>query len=323
MIVLNDLHPYPRWTTHIGCLLACARYHGFDFSDSWLYGASGHGFVLNVHEEVCPSGPTAWNDIRVDELAANTGLTVTTLFGLKTDEDFGDKKGKVRSVISEAIDKGIPCFAWELALPEFYLVHGYDETGVTFSGPGIGERTGHADWETVGSGETGLLIVSRAEKGVPADPWRTVTEALDFALKHATNPAQWIFPGYKSGPAGYDNWIHALRHGKGQPMGIGYNAIVWEECRQKAADFVSEATRLFATDLEPLFNALETSLRMEAECLRKICHLFPFPPVGNESDQGRTEATIDLLRQARSEMENALRAMKILLTTLYRQTQHG
>ncbi|MCD4657400.1 MAG: hypothetical protein K8S87_07625 [Planctomycetes bacterium] len=40
----------PFWTTHIGCIKGCLNYLGLNISDGWLFGATGHAFVINIHE---------------------------------------------------------------------------------------------------------------------------------------------------------------------------------------------------------------------------------------------------------------------------------
>ena len=38
----------PRMVTHLGCLKGCLNYLGMEVSDAWLYGGTGHAFVINV-----------------------------------------------------------------------------------------------------------------------------------------------------------------------------------------------------------------------------------------------------------------------------------
>ena len=40
----------PFWTTHLGCIKGCLNYLGLNVSDGWLFGATGHAFVINIHE---------------------------------------------------------------------------------------------------------------------------------------------------------------------------------------------------------------------------------------------------------------------------------
>ena len=44
-----------------------------------------------------------------------------------------------------------------------------------------------------------------------------------MALKHAENPSEWIRPGYRSGPAGFEAWAQALGAGRANRDGHTYN----------------------------------------------------------------------------------------------------
>jgi len=78
---LENLRYSPKWVTHLGCVKGCLEYLGIDVSDAWLYGATGHAFVINIHEELCPSGPTAWNYMALFELGKNIGYVVDGVLG--------------------------------------------------------------------------------------------------------------------------------------------------------------------------------------------------------------------------------------------------
>jgi len=49
---LENLRWRPRWISHLGCIKGCLEYLGVDVSDAWLFGATGHAFVINLHDVV-------------------------------------------------------------------------------------------------------------------------------------------------------------------------------------------------------------------------------------------------------------------------------
>ena len=71
---LKGLRWKPAWISHMGCLAGCAEYLGVKLARPWLYGGTAHAFALNIHEDVCPSGPTAWDTRMIGRLAPNVGL---------------------------------------------------------------------------------------------------------------------------------------------------------------------------------------------------------------------------------------------------------
>ena len=59
MKVLGGLTYTPTWVNHMGCLSGCSRHPDIPVTDSWIYGATGPAFVINISRDSCPSIPTA------------------------------------------------------------------------------------------------------------------------------------------------------------------------------------------------------------------------------------------------------------------------
>ena len=57
---IPNLKMYPFETTLMGVLKGVADYFDIAVSDAWLFGGSGHAFLINIHEQLCPSGPYVW-----------------------------------------------------------------------------------------------------------------------------------------------------------------------------------------------------------------------------------------------------------------------
>jgi len=110
----------------------------------------------------------------------------------------------------------------------------------------------------------------------PADDRTTVKEAFRFVSQHADTPDKWMFPKYKTGIAGYDNWIDALEEGKANGFGNAYNAVVWHECRGFAVDFLKEAKKRLGTENASLYEEAVRSYKAVADNLKKVYEAFPF-----------------------------------------------
>ncbi|MCU0520430.1 MAG: hypothetical protein MUF84_07055 [Anaerolineae bacterium] len=105
---LADCHWVPRWVSHLGCVKGCLSFLGINGSDAWLYGGTGHAFVINLHDEVCPSGPTAWNYGKLSMLGANLGYRTDCVFGSKHQDDFPEQQKRAWDSVRWAIDRGQP-----------------------------------------------------------------------------------------------------------------------------------------------------------------------------------------------------------------------
>lgn len=316
---LENLRWVPRWVSHLGCVKGCLDYLGLDVSDAWLFGATGHAFVINVHEVVCPSGPTAWNMEMLLKLGKNIGYETDDVFGMKSADDFAEKQKLAWEHAKAAIDQGLPCYGWELDIPEYYVVYGYDAAaGYYFSGPGCDEGRGPKPWQELGESEIGVIEMYSVKPGQAADDVQTVKDALAFALEHATSPTKWIFPKYKAGLDGYDAWIRALESGTADGFGMGYNAAVWAECRGYAVLFLKEAQERLDRRAAALFDRALDEYQVVFENLQTVAEAFPFHGMEPEhiKDPARIRTAIEALQAARNAESDGLESLRGIVNEL-------
>ncbi|MEJ2705134.1 MAG: hypothetical protein P8Z79_22065 [Sedimentisphaerales bacterium] len=128
---LEGLRWVPRWASHVGCIKGCLNYLGIDVSDAWLFGATGHAFALNISPGLCPSGPTDWDTSRFLKLGRNIGYIVECIdeYCPKQNHHLRQVQEQAWDFTRRAIDKNHPCYGWELDIPEYFVIYGYDETG--------------------------------------------------------------------------------------------------------------------------------------------------------------------------------------------------
>jgi len=307
---LENLSWKPAWVSHLGCIKGCLDYLKVDISDAWLFGGTGHAFIINIHEVICPSGPTAWNTEMLFKLGKNLGYRINGVCALKSNHDFVEKRKFAWEHTKRALDKGLPCYGWELDIPEYYVVYGYDDTGYYFSGPGCDSGKGPKPWQELGESKIGVLEMFWVKPGQAADDIKTVKEAFELVLEHSRNPSKWIFPKYKSGLAGYDNWIHALENGDANGFGMAYNAAVWSECRTHAVQFLKEVKPRINGQLSSLFDEALSHYETVARKLKNVSETFPFPPKGDEVEDS------DRCNKGLKDLRAAQQAEKLGLETL-------
>ena len=309
---LENLRWKPRWVSHLGCIKGCLEYLNLDVSDAWLFGATGHAFLINVHEVVCPSGPTAWNTETLFKLAHNLGYVVDGTLAFKSQDDFAEKQRVAWERTRQSIDEGLPCYGWELDIPEFYVIYGYDDVGYYFRGPGCDEGKGPRPWQELGDTGIGCLEMYVVRPGHTADDAKTVKDGFEFVLEHAEGPDKWIFPKYRAGLSGYDTWTHALETGTADGFGMAYNAAVWSECRAFAVEFLKEAKERIGGDSASLFDEATSHYETVAEGLKTVADAFPFHGLEPEhiKDEARRRAALEALRQARTAEEAGLAVLQ-------------
>jgi hypothetical protein len=315
---LENLRWVPRWVSHLGCIKGCMDYLGLDVSAAWLFGATGHAFVINVHEAVCPSGPTAWNTEMLFKLGKSIGYEIDGVFGMKSADDFAEKQKLAWEHVKAAIDQGLPCYGWELDIPEYYVVYGYDDAGYYFAGPCLDEGRGPKSWQELGDTEIGVIEMYSVKPGQAADDIQTVKEALTFALEHATSPSKWVFPKYKAGLDGYDTWIRALEGGQAHAHGMAYNAAVWRECRGYAVLFLQEAKERLGEQAVTLFDEALDRYQVVQANLVTVADVFPFQGMEPEhiKDEARIRTALEALRTARDAEADGLEALRRIVNEL-------
>jgi hypothetical protein len=316
MAVLEGLKWKPMWVSQLGCIKGCLDYLGVDVPASWLFGLSGHAFVINIHEELCPSGPTAWRTERMVRLCEHVGCVIRRITGNRSEASFGQIQHVAWNDVRRAVDQYEPCYAWELDIPEYYVIHGYDDVGYLFNGPRCEDGAGPLPWRGLGGSGIGWLEVAIVNPVQPASDRYAVGQALEFALDHAANSEKWTFDKYKTGLAGFDLWIKALESNVASGPGAGYNAAVWGECRGHAARFLDLAKEKVEASLSPLFDEATAHYQLVCEQLARVCELFPFAGQSEEQmeanvrDEQRCGAAAEALRAARTAEERALTALR-------------
>jgi len=282
----------------MGCLKSCVDYLGLDISDGWLYGGTGQAFILNLSPDLCPSGPTAWKTETLFKLGRNLGYTFEGIFGHKSMPDFKEKQRKAYELVIKSIDAGFPCYGWELAVAEFYLINGYDDTGYIYKEL-MGPLNNSKKWDTHGETGIGIIEIYSVRPGETAKVSKIVKDSLMFTLEH-DETRKYLLPNYESGIQGYETWIKGLKEKTATTGGLSYNSAVWSECRKYAVDFLVEAAEKLEN--RSLFEKAIEYYGVVSENLNKLVELYPFnvPPDYETqiSDEEKAETAIMYVEKA-------------------------
>jgi len=251
-------------------------------------------------------------------LGKNIGYNIDCVLGFKSiEKDFSKKQKEAWDLVRRSIDAGIPCYGWEMDIPEFYVVYGYDDDGYYFTGPGgVGVLVdeGYKPWQELGGSEIGVVEMYSVRPGQAADNAKTVKEALEFALEHAAG--KWAHPNYRAGLAGYDLWIETLENRLATGHGMAFNTAVWNECRFFAQHFLKEASERIDGKASPLFEEAIGHYQTVQRNLQQVKELFPFP-WGNEiDDEERCRSAVKYLGNAKKGEEAGLRILEKIVSEL-------
>lgn len=249
---LGNLRQAPFNCTMMGALRGALDYYGTAASDAWLYGAGGHAFVLNIHRELCPSGPYCWDVQRIEPLIANVGLRRESL-GFFHGGSSAAERAAVESRLIGALADGLPCM---LVNMENQLITGRDETGFLTAQPWEcndfpPSHLTFGTWQELGEGiHIDFHVLHHTE---PASPRAALLDALRYAVDIWRNPKAHTSEHYGMGPDGYANWSAAVSAGLGGSHGNWWNGTVWAECRAFAAAWFREVAPLLPAEEDASF----------------------------------------------------------------------
>lgn len=238
---LEGLRQLPFNSTNMGILHGVSDYWGFDASPATVFGATGYAFLINIKDDICPSGPFVWRRERFNRLVTNLGIRTRDL-GFYTSDTAAAERRRVEAELRSAIDAGIPC---SLCNNEYQLITGYDDEGFSTVGPfpdHLPRRLTFGDWREWGQDVYAYFYVHH--RGEPANRNDLVRDSLSFAVDMFRSPGRYAREGYGVGPDAYDHWSEALET-HGESFGNEWNATVYSECRRHAAAYLREIAEWF------------------------------------------------------------------------------
>ena len=320
------------WTSAAWALHVMLSHTEKPFSLPMVMGLSGHAFRINLVEgDIHIAGPTMFD---MPELLSrglrHLGYQARSVSHFKEKESIpnanlvdpslltpeASKKRGLSEVLPEAlelihrsIDRGFPVIAFDLFIPEFGVIYGYDdEKQVLFAADPTGQDK-ELPFENLGRGLIEELFVLGIDR-FDAFEWRqSVRNAVQMALDHF-NGNDVPLPGCVNGLAAYDTWISAFKAGTIEPNGNSYNLAVVHDARVLGSRFLDELSKredLGTQDVQAFRTLCQEAAdlcRTTAGYLQELCNLFPFPAGGNPNDANQSTLAVELLQQAkRSEQE--------------------
>ena len=312
-----------EWQQHtisqLACIEGCLKYLGSDISSAWLFGGTGHAFVINIPEGLDPSGPTAWDWSAIHDLGPNLGYTTERVFCRKDEagDSYPERQKEAWDFVRAAIDRGVPCYGWELHpwIPDYYVITGYDDTGYYYSGCVSG---GPLEWQRLGDIDVTVLQAFSVERCEPASDEKVLKDMLAHILPRVEKPDGWnMHPGYVSGQPAFEAWAKEVEEGQVIKDGHSYNAWCWQECRAMAVEFLQEAKTRLSGRCDEAFDEAIAHYTVVRDKLQGVVDLHPMRQEGwdNETKLTSPEAAA-LLREAGAAELEAIQALKRIAAAL-------
>ncbi len=188
---IADLKPDNEvWDTYMGCLRGCLRYLHSDVTPAWLYGVSGHAFGLNIHKQLCPSGPhvwSGWGSLQGHEALLGLKIERVGAWYKGYDDAYEAHRKLAWERTRQAIDAGAPVIGYDFSMAEFYVVSGYDDAGYHYWNTNFGDlkQAGPVAWDKYGDG--GGVHMIALQVVTAGKPTGTARQAVRAALQWAVD----------------------------------------------------------------------------------------------------------------------------------------
>jgi len=212
-------------------------------------------------------------------------------------------------LIHYSVDKGIPVLAWDLFMPEFGIICGYDDVQRLLSVWTMKDES--LPYDHLGRGTLEDLFVLSLKTREQKDLRSMFRDALTMVLDHYYGKEEPFKVG-KRGLEAYDVWMDAFHGGKIEPNGNAYNIAVVGDARRLAADFLGELSSTWQGDdesdkrIRELSTEAASVYKKIAEKFQKLALMFPFPSGGEPNADVNRENAIDVLQSIRELEEQSV-----------------
>ncbi len=332
------------WTTCAAAMHGLLEYTDRKLSLPMVMGLGGLSFRLNiVEQDVHIAGPTMFSFGEIlSRGLKNMGFRTRMVGGIAEAEPGPNlnlidpglasmqarQKRQLHEALSDAlalihrsIDRGYPVMAWDLYIPEFAVIYGYNDEKRELV---AGDNCGHSQpvpYEHLGRGILEELFVLAIDEAIETDERKMLTDALRMILDHYHGQEPRA-PRCVNGLNAYDTWSDAYRGGTVEPNGNAYNLAVVQDARRHAAEFLQEVGTSWHEGsgkleaIRPLSLEAAAHYRAVAETFAQLCRLFPFPAGGEPNEPGQAERAIQLLETAKKHEQEGVAVLERMYVEL-------
>ncbi len=294
-------------TCLVGVVKGALDYYGSDVSAAAAFGGSGHAFLINIHEQLCPSGPYCWKYEEFYPLVRNLGLEMIEL-GFYHNGSTPEDRAVLERRVREHLDRGEPCAMGNM---DNQLIYGYDDNRLLATQPWAScvkttpEGLTFGTWAEFGDEVHAIFWALR--KVPVADETKVIRDSLHYAVDLFQNPEKHSLEYYAVGLVAYDNWVKAIEAGHGASHGSWWNAMVWSECRAMAGAWFEEIAKRH--------DSVSLQARKLAAAYKEIAARLE--KAGNkEMDAGQK---VQIIREVKALEQEAIGNVGKLLTAFDRQ----
>jgi hypothetical protein len=125
-----------------------------------IVATSGFAFRMWLAKDLCPSATSIWDWAMQKPWVESGGLTCDYVGRVWHENDVEEERRLAAIVnIKKSIDGGIPAVVWDIGVPEWGLITGYDDERQVFATLAVNHSEGEMSYDTLGKREIPILSV--------------------------------------------------------------------------------------------------------------------------------------------------------------------
>jgi len=149
-----------------------------------IIASSGFAFRMWVSHDLCPSATSMWEFKKQPVWVENGGFAchyVERLWGQEAVEE--ERRKAAVDMIRASVDRGMPAISWDIGVPEWGLIVGYDDHTQTFSTLSV-MREGEMPYSQLGRREIPILSVLTVMEKTDKSQEQILQDTMRLALSH-------------------------------------------------------------------------------------------------------------------------------------------
>jgi hypothetical protein len=288
-----------------------------------VMGYTAHAFRIIINRKTVDVGSYSFFDWKLHhaKVMQNLGFSVLTAGKQTNSPPTPEELEEAISYIQDSIDRGVPALGWDLFIPEWGVIYGYDDEKRVFRCRDM-EKDGELPYEKLGRGEATELYVLTIIGSHPKDSQSMLKGALKIAVNDAYHQYTEMDYNNCNGLAAYDAWIEAFNNRTVDPFGNAVNIVKICEAREFAIRFLLELSTNWA-GLTPLDEELRNLAKEASETygvvakqLIEMRNMFPFPQSGEPNNEVVAEHALELLEEAKDAEVRGVQLLERMLELL-------
>lgn len=285
-----------------------------------VMGLTAHAFRMNIDpKQIHAAGPTSLpGGYIIRRNLANLGFISN--MGEAATPVTPENAERTIALVQKSVDQGIPAIAFDLFIPEFGLIYGYDDEKQIFHAKDV-SQDGTITYQQFVEPKIGVLFLVTISESLPHSKYEILRMALDMIVDHARG-REWnhVFKDrFVMGLAGYDAWIEVMRRREADEFGNAYNTIVIADAREFAAEFLRRlviqwnGTNFVERMVRDKAAAAAVHYETVAEAWGELQDMFPFPEGGKSKEPSTADRAIELLEKAKDAETKGIMVLEQLL----------